>query len=288
MKVALITGGSSGLGLCIARKLAEKGWEVYIGSRRLNDGEEADGLHCLRLDVTKEESVARAVNAVMGQTGRIDALVNAAGYSLSCAVEDMTADELHAEMDVNLYGALRMVRQVLPVMRARGRGIIVNIGSVAGFITIPFQSAYSISKYAMEAFSEALYMECRPFGVRVTCVDPGDMRTGFTGNRIYANEVKSTAYRPYFDYAIHAMARDELHGAAPDKCAETVVKAILSGRNRPRIVVGFAYKAVNILRRLLPIRTSARVVANLYTKELPDDDLWSFDADVLGKGKDHA
>src|SRR5258708_5663628 len=185
--VVLVTGASSGIGAIAAAFLAERGYRVYAGAR---SAVTAAGVEPIALDVSDDASVTRAIEAILAKEGRLDILVNNAGFGIAGAIEDTSIDEARAQFDVNFFGVLRMCRAVLPAMRPRKAGYIVNIGSIGGLIAIPFQGFYSASKFALEGFSEALRLEVRPFGIHVVLIEPGDHRTSFTPNR------RSTPHSP--------------------------------------------------------------------------------------------
>src|ERR1700733_9888901 len=179
-RVVLVTGTSSGFGRAIAAALARDGHRVFASTR----GSDAavPGAPHVTLDVTDAASVADCVAAVMN-AGRIDVLINNAGLGIAGAIEDTSDDEAHAQFDANFFGMHRMCRAVLPHMRQQGGGFIINMSSLAGQIAIPFQGFYSASKFAIEGYTEALRMEVRSFGVRVSMIEPGDFATAFTMNR---------------------------------------------------------------------------------------------------------
>ncbi|MBE5817275.1 MAG: SDR family NAD(P)-dependent oxidoreductase, partial [Clostridiales bacterium] len=178
-KVVLVTGASSGIGFACAEYFASKGLKVYGTTRRLSEGKAyPKGVTMLELDICIDESVERAVNAVMKAEGRIDILVNNAGCGIAGAIEDTSVSEAQGQMDTNFMGIHRMCKWVLPYMRSASMGSIVNISSVAGFVPIPFQAFYTASKYAVEAYTRALRLEVKPFGIRVSAVEPGDTCTG--------------------------------------------------------------------------------------------------------------
>ena len=179
-KVCVITGGTSGIGLCTAQAMLEKGYTVYELSRR---AEGAPGMKHIMADVTKEETLAAAVQEILTQEDHIDVLINNAGFGISGAVEFTKTEDAQHQLDVNFFGMVRMNRQVLPVMRRQCHGRIVNLSSVAGAIPIPFQTYYSASKAAINSYTMALANEVKPFGIQVCCVQPGDIRTGFTAAR---------------------------------------------------------------------------------------------------------
>ena len=205
-RVVLITGASSGIGRCCAELLAARGCKVYGASRR---PVAIAGVEPLAMDVTDDGSVLRAVAAVMDREGRVDVLVNNAGIAIAGALEDCCIADAKEQFDVNLFGALRVCRAVLPAMRRQRSGYIINIGSIGGLIAIPFQGLYSASKFALEGLSESLRLEVRDFGIQVVLIEPGDHRTALTCNRRF---VESDVYRERFDCAVARMACDEQGG----------------------------------------------------------------------------
>ena len=188
--VVLVTGASSGIGKACAELLFARGCRVYGTSRQapraLVEARTSDLAPLLRmipLDVTSDDSVDAAVGVVLACEGRLDAVVNNAGFGVAGAAELTTIEEAREQFETNFFGTVRVCRAVLPVMRQQGSGRILNISSIAGRIGIPFQAFYSASKFAIEGFSEALRMEVAPFGVKVVLIEPGDFRTGFTAAR---------------------------------------------------------------------------------------------------------
>ena len=165
-RTALITGCSSGIGKATAERLARKGWTVYATARRPETLADLTGCRHLALDVNDEVSMSSAVDAVLAEAGSIDALVNNAGYSLSGAVETLDVDDIRREFETNVFGLVRLSQLVLPAMRDQGSGRIVNIGSMGGKLTFPGGGAYHASKYAVEAFSDAMRYEVSGFGVQ--------------------------------------------------------------------------------------------------------------------------
>ncbi len=254
--VALITGASSGLGRAVAAHLHRRGWRVFGASRSAEPGACApEGFALLRMDVDRDESVVAAVRALLEATGgRLDLAVNCAGFGVAGSVEDTTVEEARRLFETNLFGVWRVCRAVLPAMRRQRAGTIVNIGSLAGLISIPFQAAYSASKYAVEGLTEALSAEARPFGVRVVLVAPGDFRTGFTDRRERV-AADSPVYRDRMRASVAVMERDERGGADPALAARLVERIARARSPRLRYVVGppFAH-IVALLKRLLPAR----------------------------------
>jgi len=268
-KVVLITGASSGIGKALAGFLAGKGARVYGTSRKASgDGAtpSADGgfLKMVRLDVCSGDSVIEALRQVMGIEGRIDVLVNNAGYALAGAVEDVSFDEAFSQFDTNFFGVLRTCGEVLPIMRAQGSGLIINISSVAGLVSLPYQSMYSASKYAVEAITEAIRIEAKPFGIRAVLVEPGDTKTDCTANRRTAAAAAGSVYAKRCAKAVDTMAKSEQAAAEPREILR-VVDRIIGMKNPPiRVTVGFEYKLLAFLIRALPARLVAFLMSKIY------------------------
>ena len=180
-RVVLITGTSMGLGHAMAELLAEDGWTVF-GTSREPENYSTHGWRMIELDVTDDASVRECVDAVMERAGRIDALVNNAGYGLSAFAEEPTIDEVRAQFDTNYLGVHRMCRAVLPIMREQGGGRIVNISSLVGLIAPPEGAHYAASKHALEAYTQAMHFEVAEFGIRVSLVEPGLTTSQFRKN----------------------------------------------------------------------------------------------------------
>lgn len=273
--VVLITGASSGMGKAIAMELVSRGFKVYGTSRKhqgdkytetiSTSNENAGFLRMIQLDVCNEESVKNAIYIVLEEEGRIDILINNAGFGIAGSIEDTSISEAYSQMDTNFFGMLRMCRNVLPIMREKKNGLIINISSVAGFVSIPFQSMYSASKYAIEAVSEAMRIELKPFGVKVSMIEPGDTKTGFTEKRQYtAASGDDSVYRKRFIKAITSMEKSEMNGPGPHKIVNAVIR-IIESKNPPiRITPGFSYKAVAFLKRLLPSRFVEYILSKVY------------------------
>ncbi len=252
-KVVLITGASAGIGRACADRLHRAGWTVVGASRR---GTPSGAWQGLVMDVDRDESVRDGVAEVLAQHGRIDAVVASAGWGIAGAVEHTTIPEAKAQVETNLWGATRLVQAVLPAMRLEGAGRIVLISSIGGVVAIPFQAFYSASKFALEGLGEALAYEVAPFGIDVTLVEPGNIRTDFTANRkTAAATTGDDVYKSAFETALGVMERDEANGAAPEVVAATVHKILDSRRPPRRVSVGKAGERIGILaKRLLPHR----------------------------------
>ena len=243
--VVLVTGVSSGFGRAIALELAGAGHRVYGVSRReLADPPLERALRgYIRGDLCQAETAERAVDRVLRAEGRLDALVNDAGTGIGGALEDTDDGSLHRLMELNFFALARMCRAALPAMRRQGAGTILNISSLGGLAGLPFQGAYSASKYAVEGYSEALWGEVRPFGVRVLLVEPGDFRTQFTASRRLVGD--DSPYRALRDRAMARIEKDELGGCPPEKLA-VLTRRLLEGRSRR-----LRHKAGGLGQRLL-------------------------------------
>lgn len=261
-KVAVVTGGSSGMGKYAAEYLSKMGCTVYELSRR---GTDCGSVRHITADVTDEESVNMAVTQVIREAGHIDILLNNAGFGISGAVEYTPLEEAKKQLDVNFWGMVRVTRAVIPYMRSRGSGRIVNTSSVAGEVPIPFQTYYSVSKAAINSFTMALNNELRPFGITVCAVMPGDTCTGFTeartrrwdGDEEYAGRISRSVDR---------MERDERRGASARAAGEYLGKTALSTGGKVFHTIGLAYKLVVFLMRLLPSTWADRLLFSLYAK----------------------
>jgi NAD(P)-dependent dehydrogenase (short-subunit alcohol dehydrogenase family) len=185
MKVALVTGASSGIGRETAKVLAEGGYKVFGSVRRLGSVTPDLGFEEVRMDVTDAASVGDAVASVLEQTGRIDLLVNNAGYGLMGALEETSIEEARQVFDVNVFGVMRVTNAVLPTMRGQNSGRIVNVGSLMGIVPAPFLGAYAATKHALEGYTETLDHEVRAFGVRAILIEPGFTKTKFETNGKY-------------------------------------------------------------------------------------------------------
>ncbi len=262
VQVILLTGGSSGIGRETALALSRAGHKVYEVSRR--DAAQAGVVH-LCADVTSDADVARAVQQVLDAEGRIDLLINNAGYGISGAVEFTDATDARQQFDVNFFGMERFCRAVLPAMRARGQGRIINVSSVAAAIPIPFQAYYSATKAAINAFTLALGNEVRPYGVEVCAVMPGDIRTGFTEAR-RREEAGNAAYGGRLARSVAKMERDEQQGMPPAAVADFLVRLAHQRSVKPLYAIRWDYRLFVLLSRCLPVRWLNRIVFELYAK----------------------
>lgn len=259
-KVVILTGASSGIGFQTAELLAEQGHIVYGAARRLEKMEplKAFGVKPLQLDVTSEESVAQAVDRVIREEGRIDVLVNNAGYGSYGAVEDVSLDEARKQFEVNLFGVAMLTKAVLPHMRGQHNGTIVNVSSMGGRLTSYFGAWYHATKYALEAFSDALRMETLPFGIHVAIIEPGGIKTpwGDIAADLLEKSAKGGAYEAAAMKTAEGM-RKQYSGnmmSNPRVVAKAIAKAVGARRPRTRYLIGFGAKPLVFLHAVLPTR----------------------------------
>ncbi len=295
-KVVLVTGASAGIGLACADRLHRAGWTVVGASRRgttvsdrtpatgdghapgtatsdrtpaTGDGHApgtatsdsapmsaTDHWSGLVMDVDDDDSVRDGIGAVIAAHGRIDAVVAAAGWGVAGPVELTAIDEAKAQLETNFWGCVRVVQAVLPTMRARRGGRIVLISSIGGVLGIPFQAFYSASKFALEGYGEALGYEVTPFGIEVTLIQPGNVRTDFTANRkMAAAAAGDSIYAAALGKAVGLMERDEINGAPAGDVAAAVQRVLAAERPPRRVSVGKAGERFGILaKRILPFR----------------------------------
>ncbi len=258
--VALVSGGSSGIGLSCAEALLSAGWRVYTLSRR---GGGPAGAVPLTGDVTDPEQCAAAVRRVTEDEGRLDLLVNCAGFGISGAAEFTSMEEARRQLEVNLLGTANLCHGAIPVFRAQKGGRIINISSVAAVTPIPFQAWYSASKAGINSYTMALANEVRRFGISVCAVMPGDTRTGFTDARKKSAQ-GDEVYGGAISRSVSRMEKDERGGVSPDKVAKKVLQLARRKRVGPLHAVGFVYSLCVLLMRVLPSGLANRVLGMLY------------------------
>lgn len=261
MKIALVTGGSSGIGRCTATALKDAGFTVYEFSRR---NVPQTGIKHISVDVTDEEAVQKAVGEILSEAGSIDVVVNCAGFGISGAVEFTPLDQAKAQFDVNFFGTVNVNKAVLPAMREKQKGHIINISSVAAVAHIPFQAFYSASKAAVSSYSCALYNEVKPYGIQVTAVELGDIHTGFTKARQKVT-VGDKEYGGRISRSVSQMEKDEQNGANP-KIIGAYIASLAEKKCAPICVAGAQYKFLSLLCKLLPCKVRGKIVGAIYAK----------------------
>jgi NAD(P)-dependent dehydrogenase (short-subunit alcohol dehydrogenase family) len=265
--VAIVTGASSGIGDAACRALQHNGFEVYAAARRVEmmSGLADAGIHVVRVDVTDDDSLVALVDRVIGEAGRVDVLVNNAGYGSYGALEDVPLEEARRQFDVNVFALARLTQLVLPHMRARRNGRIVNISSMGGKIHEPLGGWYHSTKFAVEGLSDSLRMELAPFGIHVVLVEPGAIKTEWAAISAL-NLRERSADGPYAAQAtqvaavLDAGSGEHARGSEPEVVADAIVKAATARRPRTRYVVGLGARPILLARRVLTDRGFDRMI----------------------------
>jgi NAD(P)-dependent dehydrogenase (short-subunit alcohol dehydrogenase family) len=259
-KVALVTGGSSGIGEATAVKLHELGYTTYAAARRVQRMEHLTkaGIRPLAMDVTDEESVQSGVKHILAEQGRIDVLVNAAGYGYYGAIEDVPLSEARDQFEVNVFGAARLTQLVLPHMRDQRSGTIINITSMGGKIYTPLGGWYHATKFALEALSDCLRLEVKPFGINVVVIEPGGIQTEWPA--IAAGKLQQASSGGPYTKQAGAVAASLTSDATarrsspPTLIADTIAKAVTARRPKTRYAVGYGARPIIFLHDVLPDR----------------------------------
>ncbi len=259
-KVIVITGASSGIGLATAEWLAAKGHIVYGIAR---SKVVAKGVNAIQANVTDYEQLKLAYKEIFDIEGKIDVLINNAGMGIAGSVEATSLEDAHYLFNVNLMGVFYSVKAALPYMHKTAHPKIINLGSVAGRFSIPFQAFYSSSKAAVESLSDALDIELRPFGFQVCTVLPGDIKTGFTQNR-RKNKDESSRYKRRVIRSLKVMENDEQNGIDVAFAGKVIGKLVLRRRMPLHKVIGFKYQVFLWLNKWLPSRFVHWIIDKLY------------------------
>jgi len=264
-----ITGASSGIGLACAQLFSQQGYQVWGVSRSgTSNVPLPSSVHLSSMDVTQDDSVEAKVNCIWKEaleaTGDgIGTVIHCAGFGIGGPAEDTPLESIYNQFETNYFGVVRVNRAFLPLMRSRGAGTVLVLGSIAGRLSIPYQSHYSSSKFALEAYVEALRMESSQFGIRSCIIEAGDTATAFTGRRAVVTPEAS----PYAQEALRAIAKME-HDEKSGYPAHTVAKKVLqvaAKRNPPvRAVVGFSYSLLMALKRVFPDRLTEWILRRMY------------------------
>ena len=246
-KVALVTGSSSGIGFETSLALARNGYHTFATMRNLGKDEKIKqiiekedlSIEILELDVDSEESVNRAIKTVSEKKGRIDVLVNNAGYGMWGTVEDVSINEFKEQFETNFFSIIRLIQKVAPIMRKQNSGNIVNISSVAGRIGFPVSPAYISSKFALEGLSESLRFELMPFGINVIIIEPGVIKTNFFDSmKMSEKSQQDSTYKEITDKVISGVKMMAEMGTHPKEVADVVIKTLGEEKPLPRYVIG--------------------------------------------------
>ena len=264
--IALVTGASSGMGKRIAERLITDGYLVYVAARNVDKMADLTQLGAipLRMDISKDDEIVAAAQTILEKSGRVDVLVNNAGYGLYGPVEEIGLDEARYQFEVNVFGPARLTQLLLPAMRARGAGTIVNITSMGGKIYTVLGAWYHATKHALEGWSDSLRLEAEPFGIRVVVIEPGLIETGF-GAAASQGILERSGTGPYAKMAqsvAASMARSYGHGQGtnPKVIADVVGDAVRSARPKTRYAAGKYAKLMIGVRKWLGDRAFDRLI----------------------------
>lgn len=264
-RVVLITGASSGIGKACAEHLHKLGYRVYGTSRSVQQVN-PKSFEMIQMDVDSDNSVKDGINLILEKEGKLDVVVNNAGFGIAGSVEDTSIEEARAQLETNFFGVFRVCKAVLPIMRKQKSGYIINISSIGGLVSLPFQGLYSASKFAVEGMTEALRMEIKGFGINVVLIEPGDLHTEFTSHRRKILQLqKNSVYSEKFNSAIQVVESDETHGDNPDKAAYLVERIINTKTPCFRYTVGPIVERIAILlKKILPQSVFEWIVMKSY------------------------
>lgn len=269
-RVALVTGGSSGIGEQTALRLQDAGFTVYAVARRVERMQSLvdRGITAFAMDVTDDDSMVAGVDRILAAHGRVDVLVNNAGYGSYGAVEDVPLDEARRQFEVNVFGLARLTQLVLPAMRAQHAGRIINISSIGGKFYEPFGAWYHATKFAVEGFSDSLRMELRPWGIAVVLIEPGPILTEWSeiARDSLLERSGQTAYGPHARRAHRVLTEFDKPGRAstPDAVARKIVKAATTKHPAARYPVGRGARMITTSRDLAPDRIYDQVVSRVF------------------------
>ncbi|MCF6181140.1 SDR family oxidoreductase [Lutibacter sp.] len=263
-KVVLITGGSSGIGKSVGEFLTEKGFTVY-GTSRNPSKIKNYSFNLIPLDVTDIESIKKAVKKVVENEGKLDILINNAGMGITGPIEDTPTDEMRKVFETNFFGAIDMMKAVLPQMRKQQNGLIINVTSIAGYMGLPFRGIYSATKGALELVTEATNMEVKNFGIKVTNVAPGDFATNIASGRYHTPVFENSAYKKVYQENLDLMNSHVSGGSNPLEMAKAIYKIINTDKPKLHYKVGdFMQKFSIVLKRILPDKLYEKLLMNHY------------------------
>jgi len=263
-KVVLITGASSGIGKSVATFLQDKGYKIYGTSRNPRNMKDFT-FELIALDVLNLDTINNAINYIIQKEGRLDVLVNNAGMGITGPVEDTPTEEMRAVFNTNLFGAIDVMKAVLPQMRSQKSGIIINVTSIAGYMGLPFRGLYSASKGALEIVTEAVSMEVQNFGIKAVNIAPGDFATNIAAGRYHTPVFKNSAYKQKYQENLDLMDAHVDYGMDPIEMAKSIYKIINTKKPKLHYKVGnFMQKFSIVLKRILPDRFYERLLMNHY------------------------
>lgn len=263
-KVVLITGGSSGIGKSVGEFLTKKGCIVY-GTSRNPQNIQNHPFKLVALDVNNSESIHQAVSKVIIAEGKLDVLVNNAGMGITGPIEETPTDEMRKVFDTNLFGAIDVMKAVLPQMRKQQSGLIINVTSIAGYMGLPFRGIYSATKGALEIVTEAIRMEVKSFGIEVTNVAPGDFATNIASGRYHTPVFETSPYKKVYQDNLDLMDAHVDSGGDPIEMAKAIYKVMNTSKPKIHYKVGdFMQKFSIVLKKILPDKMYEKLLMNHY------------------------
>ena len=263
-KVVLITGGSSGIGKSVGEYLQAKGFKVY-GTSRNPDRYPDSVFPIVALDVTKAETISSCIAEVLKQESKIDVLINNAGAGITGPIEEIPDAEIKRNFETNLFGPINVIKAVLPTMRLRKSGLIINVTSIAGYMGLPYRGIYSASKGALELITEAFRMELKDFNIHMSNVAPGDFATNIAAGRYHAPVKDDSPYKEKYGNSLKMMDEHVDSGNDPKQMAEAILKIIQTKKPRTHYKVGaFMQKFSIVLKRILPDTFYEKILMNHY------------------------
>lgn len=263
-KVVLITGGSSGIGKSIGEFLHHKGFVVY-GTSRNPERITNSIFPLLALEVRNPDSIQAAIAKIIAISGKLDVVINNAGVGITGPLEEIPAEEIKNNFEINLFGPIEVMKAALPHMRAQKSGLIINVTSIAGYMGLPYRSVYSASKGALELITEALRMEVKNFGIQIANVAPGDFATNIAAGRYHAPVIEGSDYEVVYKRTLEAMNEHVDNGSNPNEMAEAVYRIIQNPDPKIHYKVGeFMQKFSIVLKRILPDKVYEKILMNHY------------------------
>ena len=261
--VILITGITSGFGRAMAQRLSQDGHKVYGTYRR--DSDPVPGVTYIKADVRDEDSLKDAVSRVIGAEGRIDTLISNAGMGIGGPLEFTSIEDAQRQMDVNFMGMVRLISLVVPIMRSQRHGHIICVSSIGGLMGLPYQGMYSASKFAIEGYCEALRLEVRQHGIKVTVINPGDFSTGFTAQRNKVDNPEALAAYPGYAQSMQSIEHDENSGLQPDRLARRISRIVPKKHPANRYIIAtLVQKSSVLLKTILPPKWYDSILASYY------------------------
>ena len=263
-KVVLITGGSSGIGKAVGEFLTQKGFVVYGTSRNSNKIKNHP-FKLVSLDVNNKETIIKAVEEVISNEGKLDILINNAGMGITGPIEETPTNEMRNVFNTNFFGAIDVMKAVLPQMRKQNSGLIINVTSIAGYMGLPFRGIYSATKGALEIVTEAMRMEVKSFGIEVTNVAPGDFATNIANGRYHTPVFDNSAYKENYQNNLNLMDTHVNSGSNPIEMAKAIYKIINTSKPKIHYKVGdYMQKFSIVLKKILPDKMYEKLLMNHY------------------------